>query len=146
MIADLCRAWTSFRSTGPPSISMSRLGRPGQVVQNQCFSVRSIVKGNWMRKDIAHPLLLGISTVLMLTLPVFMGNEASAQSSRTIACEQTFDACNDACVRQGVITARCFNRCKRSNSLCAIRQLVLPSVRSREPAGSQAPAAMHNAQ
>ena|SRR5215813_6900033 len=94
-----------------------------------------------MRTDTARCLVRGICIPVMLiaavSLPV--GGPASAQGSAKVVCEQAFDACSDACVHLGVITARCFNQCKRRYQVCSIRRSILPNAFRSKPAATQVP-------
>ena len=78
-----------------------------------------------MRKKCCYRLFVGMAIAWLLLATLWTG-PGSAQGAR-IACEQSFSACSDECVRQGVITAKCFNACRRGLRLCSVRQLVLPS-------------------
>jgi hypothetical protein len=93
-----------------------------------------------MRNHTIRRVLFGVSVLLVGTLSAFATRPAATQTAGKIACERAYDSCSEECVHLGVITARCFNRCKRSYRLCSVRQLVLPS-RPRTPPATQPAAA-----
>jgi hypothetical protein len=92
-----------------------------------------------MCNHIVHRMPLWTSMLLAALLSVAATGPAAAQTAGKIACERAYDACSDECVHLGVITTRCFNRCKRSYQLCAVKQLVLPSKPSTLPAATPGP-------
>jgi len=97
-----------------------------------------------MRNSTSCRASLRASALLVATLSALTTHPASAQTAANVVCEQAYNSCSDECVHLGVITVRCFNRCKRSYRICAVKQLVLPSrpgrVQSTQPAAVQGPA------
>jgi hypothetical protein len=97
-----------------------------------------------MRNHTVRRVTPGAFALLVAGLSVCASHPAAAQTAGKIACERTYDSCSEQCVHLGVITVRCFNRCKRSYQLCAVKQFVLPSrprpSQPTQPAAVEGPA------